>query len=183
MTGNLFVAVELSEDERHAIAHTLSERDLSRRVPGRRVKAENWHITLCFIGGATELEEERLAERLEATLQSEPFTVKVSDIGAFPRLGKASIVYLRVVDPTDGLSVLAAMSTEAAVDVGFDPDDRPFVPHMTLSRVRPPRPVDALADVDPIGVAIRVESVTMLRTVPERGGIRYHAVHRFALAP
>jgi 2'-5' RNA ligase len=177
MTGNLFVAVDLSDEDRHAIANTLSERDLAKRIPGRRVKPPNWHITLCFIGEATEVESDRLAERLESTIEAKRFAVTVGSIGGFPRAAKASVIFLSIDDPSANLAALASVCTEAAVDIGFDPDDRRFVPHLTLSRVRPPQAIHRLVETESLDIPLRVGALTVFRTVAERGGVRYEPVH------
>ena len=37
----------------------------------------------------------------------------------------------------DELGTLAAAAEEAAQAVGYEPEDRPYHPHLTLSRIRP----------------------------------------------
>ncbi len=182
MSGNVFFAVGLSDEERHALAASLADAGLSRIVPGKRTPASNWHITVRFVGEATELEVDRLAERTESLLDSPPGRVWVEGLGAFPRLTKASVVYAAIDDPTGVLDELAATAEEAATEVGFEPEGRPYVPHLTLSRVRPLRDVSPIASaLDDIRVPVQVTALTLYQTTSTRTGPVYVPRHEFAL--
>jgi 2'-5' RNA ligase len=100
-------------------------------------------------------------------------------LGSFPRPSKASVVYLRVDDPTGILNYLAAVCDEAAIDAGFGPEGRPFVPHVTLSRLRPP--IDARGLMDGFGEfrsPIAVRAITLMRS----RGSRYETVDTVPLS-
>lgn len=182
MSGNVFFAVGLSDDERHALAASLADAGLSRIIPGKRTRVVNWHITVRFVGDASDIEIDRLAERAEALVDSAQGRVKVSGLGAFPRFTKASVIYAAIDDPSGVLDELAATVEEVATDVGFEPEGRPYVPHITLSRVRPVRDVSTISSaLDEIGVPVGVDSLTMFRTTSTRDGPIYTPLHEFPL--
>lgn len=177
-----FLAVALAEEDQHALSAALADANLARILPGKRTRPTNWHITVRFIGEATERQMDMLAERTEALLDSEPGRVWISELGAFPRLSKASVVYAAVDDPSGVLDELAATGEEAATDVGFEPEGRPYVPHLTLSRVRPVRDVSSISSaLDDTRVPIRVHTLTMFRTESTRDGPVYRPIHEFPL--
>jgi len=180
--GNVFLAVGLSDDERHRIAAVLSNEGLAQAVPGRRTRPQDWHLTLCFVGEASETAIDLLAERTEAHLDAAGFRVALNRIGAFPRPSKATVVFLGVEDPTGGLAALAGQCRAAAEDAGFDVDARPFVPHLTLSRVRPPTAVHKLIAREIPAIPLSVSAVSMFRTERVKGSVRYEPMHRFVLS-
>ena len=128
MTGNIFLAVDLSVEERHGLSAVLSDAGLGRIVSGKRTRPENWHITLRFIGEAEDHQIDRLAERTDALLDAEPATIHLTAVGGFPKLSKASVLFLAVEDESGTLDVIAADCEEAAIEAGFEPGGRPFSP-------------------------------------------------------
>ena len=91
-------------------------------------------------------------------------------------------------DPSDSLAQIAAMIESSHVELGIDPEERPFRPHLTIARVRPEESgtitdVDArfaeLARSGPID--FEVDHVTLYRSELGRGGPKYTAVERFDL--
>ncbi len=182
MTANHFLAVDLSDEDRHRIAAVLRDSGAADAVPGRRVPIENWHITVRFLGEVSDVRAETLMGRLDESIALDPGRVWIDGIGAFPRPSRASVVYGVIDDPDGLLTVMAGLCDEAAVDVGFEPEDRPFVPHLTLSRVRPP--VDArhvLATIDTLRVPLDVTAITFMRTRSIRGGVTYDRINRLNL--
>lgn len=182
MTGNVFLAADLSDGERHGLAMLLSEAGLGPMVPGKRTRPNNWHITLRFIGEAADHEVERLAERTEAVLDAEPCRVWLTTLGGFPKPSKASVLFLDVDDSSTMLDRIAANCEEAAVEAGFDSEDRPFKPHLTLSRIRPPVDIGLMtASFESLRFPIDIPTVTMFRSERDSDGLKYVPLYRFEL--
>lgn len=179
-----FLAVDLSDDQRHELATLLRDAGASDAIPGRRVPAENWHITVRFLGETSDVQSETLMANLDGALGVGPGRAWLDGIGAFPKPSKASVVYCPVDDAEGVLGLLAGLCDEAAIDVGFEPEDRPFVPHLTLARVRPPIDLrNAIAGIASIRVRVDVTAVTLMRTRSIRGGVTYDRLDRFDLDP
>jgi 2'-5' RNA ligase len=179
----VFLGVGLADEERHALAAALTDSDLSRHIPGKRTRPGNWHITVRFIGPASEVQIDRLAERVEAILVCDSGRVWISGLGAFPKFAKASVLYAAIDDPTGILDELAITSEEASTDVGFEPEGRPYVPHLTLSRVRPVRDVSLIAAVlDDVRVPVKIDTLTIFQTVQTPEGPEYRSLHDFQLS-
>lgn len=146
MIRRLFLAVGLDDDTRHALAAHL-DAHLDDPMPGSRVPPQNWHITLRFLGKVDDVQRDRLVAHLDEHVDVEPFAVRFGALGAFPRPGKATVGWLAVEAPE--LVTLADHAEEAATSVGLMPEERPFHPHLTLSRIRPPRDISALVESVP----------------------------------
>ena len=178
----LFLAVALNDDVRHAIAAHLDGSLEGRRLPGRRVPPENWHITLRFLGPMNAVARDRVLAYLDEHLAVEPFSVVFSGLGGFPRESKASVLWLGAGGEVSQLATAATVCEEAAVAVGLEPEGRPFHPHLTLARVRPPADVRPLVDlVEPARVKLAVDAVTLYRSVLGSGPARYEVIDRIEL--
>lgn len=146
MIRRLFLAVGLDDDTRHALAAHL-DAHLDEPLPGSRVPPQNWHITLRFLGKVDDVQRDRLVHHLDEHVDVGSFTVRYGGLGAFPRPSKATVGWLAVDAPE--LESLAAHAEEAATSVGLMPEERPFHPHLTLSRIRPPQDISELVDALP----------------------------------
>jgi 2'-5' RNA ligase len=180
--SNQFLAFDLADEERHSVAAALAVSGASDGVPGRRIPIINWHTTLRFLGEVSDVQAENLLGRLDATLDVGPGRVWLDGIGAFPKSSRASVAFCSIDDPEGVLTVLAGLCDEAAIDVGLEPDDRPFVPHLTLSRIRPPQDLRlVMANIDLPRIPLDVTAVTLMRTRSIRGGVEYDRIDRLDL--
>ncbi len=180
MSDRLFLAVALTDEVRHGLAAFLSERVV--RLPGRPSPPDNWHLTLRFLGSTNALQQDRILEFLDEHLVVEPFMLGFAGLGAFPKPSRATVLWLGVGTGADGVAAMAAVSEEAATSVGFEPEDRPFHPHLTLSRIRPPVGVDGI--IDQVGVfplKMEVDRLTLYRSHLGRDGATYEAVDEVLL--
>lgn len=177
MTANAFVAVDLDDADRHALAAALTEASPGPPLPGRRTPPENWHITLRFLGPVDDTVLEVLTHSLDSSIESGVGRVTCTGLGAFPRPSKASVAFAAIEDDGGLLRALAASCEDACRDIGLGAEERPFVPHLTLARIRPP--VDLRRRLEAFGdfrVRIPVERVSVMSTVPRRGGVEYRTI-------
>lgn len=178
----MFLAVALDNTCRRAIAAHLESSLDAQRLPGREVPPENWHITLRFLGMASQAQRHRVMAELDRHLMVEPFWLRIDGLGAFPRESRASALWAGVAGDTDSLAAVAEACETAAQRAGFEPQTRPFRPHVTLSRIRPAVDVRALVDRAPdASVSLRVAEVTLYRSLLGSGPARYEALEARAL--
>jgi 2'-5' RNA ligase len=172
----LFIAVPLTEQARGKIAAVLPP------LPGRRVPPQNWHFTLRFLGDTETDRRDHLIGILRRTRLGKNFSIRFDGLGAFPRARRARIIWLGV---TDGMRALVSLAeaVEAAVRrADFPVEKRPFKPHLTLSRVEPPRAVnDVLASQPELDVAMPVTEITLVRSSLGAGPAKYETVEKFLL--
>lgn len=162
-----------------ALADALSE----VAIPGRLVPPENWHLTLRFLGGIDQVTSERMLAAIDQADLGGRFKLALRGLGAFPRPRKATVIWLGVTQGRDRLEDLADIAEVAAVDAGVGPEDRPFRPHLTLSRVRPEEDVTGLVETGAdLGVGWRCESIVVYRSHLGPGGARYEPLETFSLS-
>ncbi|HEX7100519.1 MAG TPA: RNA 2',3'-cyclic phosphodiesterase [Acidimicrobiia bacterium] len=171
--GRVFAAIVPPVDVVAALADRLGGLD----IPGRRVPPPNWHVTLRFVGHVEEVAYERwLAALAEADVPG-PFSVSLGGLGAFPRPARATVLWVGV-ESGDALADLAAAVDDAADRVGLGREERPFVPHLTISRVRPPEDVRSLVDS---GNVLRATFTVSQFHIMAAVGSRYHVFESYDL--
>lgn len=177
----LFLAVALDDEVRAGLrAHLVDNGgDL---IPGRHVTPANWHITLRFLGRSAPVQRDRVMGYLDGELGGGSFPMRFGGLGAFPRPPKATVVWLAVTEGAERLVDIAATCEEAAQVAGFFPEERPFHPHLTLSRVRPPEDVGVLTGgFSPYQGRLLVDRVTLFESILGRGPARYSVIEEFRL--
>ena len=175
----LFVGVPLADALRDALERHLAA---AGRLPGRAVPPANWHLTLRFLGATDAARHRRVMDELARADAPPPFDLTLSTLGAFPRGGRAKVLWIGVGEGADALRALAGSVEAAAVRAGFAPEPKPFSPHLTLSRIDPPADVRPLLDgAPPFGGRMRVDEFILFRSHLGHGHPRYEPIHRFPL--
>ena len=175
----LFVAAEVTTEARHALAALVE----GVEIPGRRVRPPNWHLTLRFIGEMDEPGSDLLIRSLDEADLGDRFRVRWGGLGAFPRPSKATVAWLGLAEGASELSALAERVESAVLAAGVAPEDRPFRPHLTLSRIRPHADVRGLVDsVSSTQIAMPVDRVLLMSSHLDEGATRYEQVESFDLA-
>jgi RNA 2',3'-cyclic 3'-phosphodiesterase len=100
------------------------------------------HLTLHFF---EELPPERIPPAVEAMAEAAggvgPFDLEVRGVGAFPAAGRPRVVWAGVTEGSTTVRSLVDRLRRALSERGFAVEARPFIPHLTLARVRSPRDV------------------------------------------
>jgi RNA 2',3'-cyclic 3'-phosphodiesterase len=149
------------------------------------VEPEALHLTLVFFGERLDSELEPLIRGLGAAPAAPLRTVRIAGAGAFPERGAMRVVWLGV-GPAAELTELSARYREAARAAGVEFDTKPFRPHLTLARCRPPWPtawrqrLAALAPAGPVDFA--PPAVTLFRSTLSSAGAQHEPVARFPAA-
>lgn len=149
-------------------------------IPGKLAPIENWHLTLRFLGDIDQVTLERFLSRLQVVEAERVFDVALDRMGAFPRARKATVVWVGVRGGEERLARLNEIAEEAAVAAGLAAEERPFHPHVTLSRVRPPADVRDLEGVS-VDVGWRCHEVVVYRSHLGGGPARYEPLETFEL--
>lgn len=182
----LFVAVNLPAAERRAVWDATAPLRESR-LPVRWAPEPSLHLTLRFLG---EVDGERVAA-VAAALGGgvrgvKTFAVGLGGVGAFPSLARPRVVWMGV-ERHPALELLANDVEKALMAQGFEPELRPFAPHLTLGRAKHGAGAAAFRDlarlaaqVDHQGTSV-VESVDLMQSTLGPGGAEYAVLSRAAL--
>jgi RNA 2',3'-cyclic 3'-phosphodiesterase len=193
MSMRLFIGIELPEPLRHAAAAAAGQ--LRRAVEaGAPAAAIRWvapaslHITVWFLGRIDDEPAERLFEILRPSLETPGFRMTVADAGAFPSSGAPRALWLGVAAGGDALGAIHRELAERLHPLGFEPERRPYSPHLTVARLKDVARADAAAlrralqDLGIAPAAADIGRVTLFRSEPLAGGSRYTPVLRVPLS-
>ncbi len=183
----LFVAVNLPAEERRAIWDATAPLRESR-LPVRWAGESSLHLTLRFLG---EVAQERIAP-IEAALQAcvhgvKAFAVALGGVGAFPSLARPRVVWFGV-ERHPALELLANDVERSLMGLGFEPELRPFAPHLTLGRAKHGAGAAAFRDLARLAAAVDhqatsvVDGVDLMQSTLAPQGATYTVLARALLA-
>ena len=149
-------------------------------IPGKLVPPSNWHLTLRFLGAVDQVTFERFVAGLDQAELPDRFMIRLGSIGGFPNHRKATVVWAAVESGGESLSLLNEIAEEASLAAGLSPEERPFRPHLTLSRARPPRKIKSGEDFR-VEVEWVAHRVTIFESHLGRGAARYEPLESVEL--
>jgi 2'-5' RNA ligase len=186
-----FIAIELSEEAKEGLARLRKKLEREEHRFVKWVDPGGIHLTLKFLGN---IPFKRVAEITEAMKEAaqgiSPFHLEISGLGAFPSLRQARVFWVGIGGEMDKLSRLQQNIDSALAVLGFAKEERSFVPHLTLARIRegasPPERrsfgelVDSTAFEDKYHV--EVEAISLMRSQLTPAGAIYTCLSEVGLS-
>lgn len=185
----LFVACEVPEEVKDAIGETIETLRKKSGPAVRWIKPEGVHVTLKFLGEVPvkKLPAVKLAIQ-EAVVGHSPFELEFSSIGTFGGREGLRIMWVGIAGDVLRLEALVRAVNAALAVVGFEPERRPFRPHLTLGRVRDEIGTRQRAEIevavgktDVPDVSWRTSQVSLMRSKIGPGGASYEVLATFPL--
>lgn len=130
-----FIAVDIDDSEIVARVQEI-QRDLRESgIVSKDVEPQNLHLTLWFLG---ELPENKLRIVLDevSKIYFNDFEVKLGNVGYFPGGNRIKVIWLKAEDPTNTLNHILNQLINNLGNKGFKYDERGFIPHLTIARVK-----------------------------------------------
>jgi RNA 2',3'-cyclic 3'-phosphodiesterase len=132
-----FIAIELSEEAKKGLARLRRELERDEHRFVKWVDPAGIHLTLKFLGDVPSRRIGEVSAAMAAATQGiSGFSVEVAGLGAFPHLRQPRVLWVGIVGETDRLVRLQQSIDSALAMLGFAREERPFVPHLTLARIR-----------------------------------------------
>jgi 2'-5' RNA ligase len=185
-----FVAMGIGDDIRESVERMVA--DLRAGMTDGRprlswTRPQGWHVTLKFLGDVEAARIDEIGARLsEAVVDTAPFAIRATGVSTLPAgVRRARVIVVDLKDEGGSMRLATAVD-EALEPLGFEREQRRFVAHLTVARVRSndgwPRfgeRLDRWRDSD-LGTSI-VDAVGLYRSRLGSGGSRYSLLRRFDL--
>jgi len=142
--------------------------------------AENLHITLRFLGNITQKQQKCLVTKIKSTLKTiVSFKITMATLVPFPTAESPHVLSIKP-EPTDLLLRLALAIDHAACACDLPADNKPFVPHLTLSRLGDNK-LPRLEKIEFAQIEFPADSVCLFKSEPEKGKSKYTLMEKFPL--
>lgn len=142
----------------------------------RVVDGDNLHITLKFLGPVASSFIGDVAGALDQIgADTKPFTITLAGTGIFK---DAFWLGLR---PCKHLHELALLINQRLEPFGFAPENRPFIPHLTVARINQRSRVDTEPLLqqfrDEVWASLEVQQIHLYQSVTLPTGVKYSVMH------
>ena len=181
-----FIAIELPSEIKQGIAR-VQEQLRETGAAANWTRPEGIHLTLKFLG---EVPEERVSDIMTALTGaakgSGKMNLGVAGAGAFPSGKNPRVLWLGVTGDVEKLGSLQAAVEDAMMGLGFEREERTFSPHLTLARIKFPKPrdhwqqkIEGIRDVNLGG--FEADRISLMKSELKREGAVYAEVGRVDL--
>lgn len=103
------------------------------------VREENLHLTLKFLGQVAPDQLSHIVPAVRLAMAEQlPLTLTLGGIGAFPNPRRARVLWVGLQKGATELNELHQRLDSELANLGFPPEKRTFIPHLTLGRLRQP---------------------------------------------
>ena len=180
--ARLFVALDLADDVRDAIAAW--QRGALADPALRAMPAQSLHVTLCFLGYHPEKAISRIAE-IVAGVEARPVPLRFASAARPLPKGRPRLFTLDI-ESEEAIGLQAELSAALEAARFYQPEKRPFWPHVTVARVRserlPPKKGERRGRGRPRKVATPPAPLPESLTANTRSAVRL-ALYRSNLKP
>ena len=134
-----FIAIELSDEARAELARLQNR--LKEICPPQTVRwtpPKNVHLTLHFLGDVSVDHLETVSRTLRDVAAETPsFSLSLGNMGCFPNTRRPRIVWVAMSGETEILVRLQReLGRQLENGIGFQPEARPYSPHLTIGRAK-----------------------------------------------
>ncbi len=177
-----FVAIELPDSVKRVLGGVIDGLRQRSLTPAKWVSASGIHLTLKFLGEIPTPRVEEVKRALTtACIETPPMHLEIDALGGFPNTAQPRVVWAGLSGDIEVLSGLATRVDIALAELGYARESRPFVPHLTIARVRPEASRQAkselgaavLAAALPEGLRFDAGAVSLMRSQLRPQGALY----------
>ena len=182
-----FLAINLSAETYEFLATSIKTWHTLYRKGVKWVRPENCHLTLKFLGEVEESLVAKIEKNVSVAASSHvPFELELSSPGVFPNPRFPRVLWIGLKGETGKLKQLRNGLETALEPLGFEPEKKGFVPHVTVGRIRARRGFlldinDFLkSEVPPIKSSIN--AVNLYQSILKPSGPIYKVLSSFQLS-
>lgn len=175
-----FLAINLDDEVKHQLFRVGTSLKEKLNLSVKWVKESHLHFTLRFLGNIEQKDVENVIQSLTELQYLPAFDLSFTQVIAFPEQ-KPRIIGMAV-KQSDPLGNLVNYLTNQLLKLGFEPEERVFMPHITLGRIAKPRR-KGLLQLDNLDFPKKqtVTKVTLFQSEISPEGSIYSVLQQFPL--
>ena len=100
------------------------------------VFGKNLHLTFAFLGNINQSQIDALSKELEKINLGQPFNAILDHTGTFPNSAEPRVFWLGIDKGKERLIQLESQINGILKKLDFEVDEKEFIPHVTIGRVR-----------------------------------------------
>ncbi len=175
-----FIAIHLPAEITAVLTQIIST--LKAQTPTRAVrwvKPENIHLTLSFLGDTAVSKLPNIATTLDQIAgKISPFRLHLDQLGCFPNRRVPRIIWVGLEGAMAQLKSLKRQIDEHLIPLGWQPEKRPYNPHLTLGRAKESRHLKNMHwNMEIEKVAFNVTAVHHIQSQLLPQGVVYTTIH------
>jgi 2'-5' RNA ligase len=150
------------------------------------VRKDQMHLTLAFLGDTEENTIPGIVSGIETVMKAHhSFTLSLSGLGIFRNIHDPRVIWTGCEAVKEFRDVKRETDTVLS-ELGFETDERPFSPHLTLGRIKLTRHPNHLAQLigmytDTLFQTDTIRKIILYESRLTTDGPEYSAVHTFIL--
>lgn len=173
----LFIAAQLTPSQLDTL-NKMQSQLIKQAKSYRLTKAQNFHLTLRFLGDCTLRQRESIIQGWEGLKRSigPSLRSRILDSGSFSR-SEGSLIFARF-EVSQAFTAFVTELDAILAEAGFEPEKKRWLPHVTLARNVFPSEQKALSvEGDPLWES--VPSICLMRSEFTDQGMRYTPIYRW----
>jgi 2'-5' RNA ligase len=180
-----FIAIELPDELKSELVKLESRLKSVDQPFVKWVDPYSIHLTLKFLGNVAADRIVEITEAMEEATQGiSPFHLQLKELGVFPNPRRVQVAWVGLSGEIDKLTRLQQRIESSLAPLGFTPESRKFVPHLTLARVRNRASLNERQRLGELIAStsfetvhnIKVDSVSLMRSQLTRQGAIYSRI-------
>jgi 2'-5' RNA ligase len=181
-TNRLFFAIDLPDLIRQSITDLMTQ--LKQETWAKYIRwtlPENLHITLRFLGACSAEQIEAVVKTTKNAIKTlKPFPIYLNKINLFPSKTNPHVLAI-IINPASALFQLAQNIEQTVVAHGFTPEERAYLPHLTLGRLTRSKPIYFQNTFPLFEIHFVVDKFVLLNSEVIANKRHYKAIETFAL--
>lgn len=142
-----FIAVELTEEIKRNLGK-IQEELKKTNAKVKWVSPGNIHLTLRFLGFVPVDQIPGIGDELKKGLSGfGPFWIEVAKLGSFPPKGRPKVIWAGVSAGSEDVIKLQGKIEDFLKKFNFEQEDRRYIPHLTIGRVKSPKNTERLQEL------------------------------------